>query len=102
MYGKGRYPGTTGVPAGYGEDDPILGRPKERPTNINTQANIFGKDRLGNGENKEKLPKSALTMEGVDISYIQNKKLLAEVGKVIRIAKGPQESSLLNEDQIIE
>jgi hypothetical protein len=44
LYGKGRY---GEVPAGYDEDKESVGRPKEKVSNIGTQDNAFGKDRLG-------------------------------------------------------
>jgi hypothetical protein len=44
LYGRGRYDGD--VPEGYDEKE-TLGRPKENPTNRNTQNNAFGKDRIG-------------------------------------------------------
>ena len=47
LYGQGRYQTDPGnVPDGYDEKSP-LGRPKEKASNINTQDNAFGKDRLG-------------------------------------------------------
>jgi hypothetical protein len=47
LYGQGRYQTNPGnVPDGYDEKSP-LGRPKEKASNINTQDNAFGKDRLG-------------------------------------------------------
>ena len=46
LYGRGRYEGTDDVPEGYDEKDP-LGRPPQKPTNVNTQDSSFGKDRLG-------------------------------------------------------
>ena len=45
MYGRSRYE-STDVPTGY-DEDAVLGRPKEKITNKNTQDNAFGKDRLG-------------------------------------------------------
>ena len=54
LYGKGRYEANSeNVPDGYNEDDPKLGRPKEKVSNINTQDNAFGKDRLGRRGSKE-------------------------------------------------
>jgi hypothetical protein len=44
LYGRGRYDGD--VPEGYDEKE-TLGRPKENPTNRNTQDSVFGKDRIG-------------------------------------------------------
>ena len=47
LYGKGRMETDPGnVPDGYNEKAP-LGRPKEKASNINTQDNAFGRDRLG-------------------------------------------------------
>ena len=46
LYGRNRYDGGE-VPEGYDEDKEELGRPKEKASNINTQDNAFGKDRLG-------------------------------------------------------
>jgi hypothetical protein len=46
LYGRSRYE-STDVPVGY-DEDAVLGRPKEKITNKNTQDNAFGKDRLGN------------------------------------------------------
>jgi hypothetical protein len=44
--GRERYKGNE-VPEGYNEDKAILGRPKERSTNRNSQDSAFGKDRIG-------------------------------------------------------
>jgi hypothetical protein len=45
LYGRGRYD-SADVPVGY-DEDAILGRPKEKVTDKNTQDNALGKDRLG-------------------------------------------------------
>jgi hypothetical protein len=52
LYGPGRYEGTSQLPKGYDEKqdvypDQVLGRPKEKASNINTQEDPLGKDRLG-------------------------------------------------------
>jgi len=53
LYGQGRYQSDPGnVPDGYNEKKD-LGRPKEKSSNINTQDNAFGKDRLGKRGSKE-------------------------------------------------
>ena len=53
LYGQGRYQSDPGnVPDGYDEKKD-LGRPKEKVSNINTQDNAFGKDRLGKRGSKE-------------------------------------------------
>ena len=52
LYGQGRMESDPGnVPDGYDEKKP-LGRPEEKVSNINTQDNVFGKDRLGKKEMK--------------------------------------------------
>jgi hypothetical protein len=53
LYGQGRYQSDPGnIPDGYNEKKD-LGRPKEKASNINTQDNAFGKDRLGRRGSKE-------------------------------------------------
>jgi intein/homing endonuclease len=47
LYGRDRFANSGNVPDGYDETSPKKGRPKEKSTNINTQDNNFGKDRLG-------------------------------------------------------
>ncbi len=47
-YGKGRvYERPGDVPTGYNEDEPVVGRPKEKASHIGTQNDPLGKDRLG-------------------------------------------------------
>jgi hypothetical protein len=46
LYGRGRYENGE-VPEGYDEEKSVLGRPKEKITDKNTQDNAFGKDRIG-------------------------------------------------------
>ena len=47
-YGKGRvYDRPGGVPDGYNEDEPEIGRPREKASMVNTQNDPLGKDRLG-------------------------------------------------------
>ena len=47
-YGKGRvYDRPGGVPDGYNEDEPEMGRPREKASMVNTQNDPLGKDRLG-------------------------------------------------------
>jgi hypothetical protein len=52
MYGKERYKDNS-VPDGY-DDDLKLGRPVEKASNINTQDNAFGKDRIGRKDMRAK------------------------------------------------
>jgi hypothetical protein len=47
-YGKGRvYERPGNVPDGYNEDEPILGRPKEKASHYGTQNDPLGQDRIG-------------------------------------------------------
>jgi len=48
LYGQGRYQtNSNNIPKGYNEEEPELGRPKEKISNRNTQKDNFGRDRLG-------------------------------------------------------
>jgi hypothetical protein len=105
LYGAGRY---GAIPDGYG-DDLDLGRPKEKASNINTQDNALGKDRLGNvgmkkgddtGEDKSLKNNfkngSPLALE----TMLKNKSLIESLDKRITMKKN--DSSLLDESQIRE
>jgi hypothetical protein len=104
LYGAGR--NGMGVPDGYNEDAP-LGRPKEKSSNINTQDNSLGRDRLGKHDMKvddtegpSMRPNykggSPLAME----SARKNSKLLESLDKKLVFKK--DDSSLLDESQIRE
>jgi len=104
LYGTGRY---GAVPDGYG-DDLDLGRPKEKASNIGTQDNIFGKDRLGNvgmkkgddtGEDKS-LRNNFKGGSPLALESIQNKTLFESMDKKLSMKKN--DSSLLDESQIRE
>jgi len=109
LYGKGRmYSDPENVPAGYG-DDVKLGRPKENPTDRNTQNDNFGKDRLGakgmkNDDNESDSIKpqykggSPLALEAKQV-YLKNKSLIEGLFKT---KPALTESSLLDEKQIRE
>jgi hypothetical protein len=111
MYGKGRYnTNSNNVPTGYDEDAP-LGRPKERVSNINTQDNAFGRDRLGVKDMKvDDQPGlkssfkggSPLTMETTKTEFLKNKTILEEAKKQIAFKKEDKKESLLDESQIKE
>jgi hypothetical protein len=100
LYGVGRY---EGVPAGYEETKEPVGRPKEKVSNINTQDNAFGKDRLGSKGMKDTAMDtkikhdfkngSPLALEYVNmLSLIPNKQILFE--------KQGKKSSILDENNI--
>jgi hypothetical protein len=104
LYGSGR--NGMGVPDGYDKDAP-LGRPEEKASNINTQGNAFGRDRLGvhdmkvdDTEGPSLKPNykggSPLAME----SAKKNSKLLESLDKKLVFKK--DDSSLLDESQIRE
>jgi len=104
LYGTGRY---GAVPDGYG-DDLNLGRPKEKASNIGTQDNIFGKDRLGNvgikkgddtGEDKS-LRNNFKGGSPLALESLQNKTLFESMDKKLSMKK--DDSSLLDESQIRE
>jgi len=105
LYGRGRYQNNS-VPDGYDEKVP-LGRPEEKVSNINTQNNAFGKDRLGRdamknddqeGYGRPKKDVSPLAME----LKARNKTLLESLDKQIVFNKTNSESSLLDESNLKE
>ena len=96
------------LPDGY-DEDLKLGRPEEKASNIGTQKNAFGTDRLGNkgmkkgdatGEDKTLKNNfkggSPLALE----TMLKNKSLIESLDKRISIKK--DDSSLLDESQIRE
>jgi hypothetical protein len=108
LYGKGRMGSNPeNLPDGYNEDIP-LGRPVEKASNINTQDNALGKDRLGVKAMKvDDQPdigkgKSGLNLES-RAHYNQSKSLLEGLDKKLNLFKEEQEAdSLLDEDNIRE
>ena len=86
LYGKGRtYSNPENVPVGYG-DDIKLGRPEEKASDINTQNNALGRDRLGVSDMKKDDQAgygktnykggSSLALETAQIIYSKNKSLI--------------------------
>jgi hypothetical protein len=108
LYGKGRMGSNPeNLPDGYNEDIP-LGRPVEKASNINTQDNALGKDRLGVKAMKvDDQPdigkgKSGLNLES-RAHYNQSKFLFEGLDKKLNLFKEEQEAdSLLDEDNIRE
>lgn len=100
LYGRGRYSSNSELPAGYDENMP-LGRPEEKVTDINTQDNVFGKDRLGKKAMKVddqpdgRRSNSKLAME----TLLKNKTLVEQLEKKLVFQ---DKSSLLDESQIKE
>jgi len=104
LYGASRM---GSLPDGY-DEDLKLGRPKERASDIGTQGNAFGTDRLGNkgmrkgdasGEDKT-IRNNFKGGSPLALETLQNKTLLEGLEKKISIKK--EESSLLDESQIRE
>jgi hypothetical protein len=103
LYGKGRTISDPGnVPNGYG-DDVDLGRPKEKVSNINTQQNVFGRDRLGKTAMKyddEMGGMSKQLTENSQITYLKNKQLLESMEKQLVFKTDKAKESLLDENQL--
>jgi hypothetical protein len=92
LYGKGRMESDPGnVPDGYNEKKP-LGRPEEKASNINTQDNAFGRDRLG--KKAMRTDDQPGIRESARIEYSKNQSLLESLGK--------RKESLLDESRIKE
>jgi len=110
------------VPKGYDEEsddlpEPILGRPKERVSNIGTQDSALGKDRLGadgmkdDGEGSSLNPdikKGALRLEMAKSIYSQNENMFSKMKKqnnkpgIRQISLFENEGDLLNEGNILQ
>jgi len=105
LYGKGRYEATQ-LPDGYDEKAP-LGRPKEKVSNINTQDNAFGRDRLGRQDAKVDdqegygRPKRDVSPLALEIKA-RNRTLLESLDKKIVFNKTNSENSLLDESNLKE
>jgi hypothetical protein len=110
LYGKGRMGSNPeNIPDGYGEDL-TLGRPKEKASNINTQQNAFGRDRLGRADmsNDDQegygVPNykggSPLALETAQSVYQKNKTLIEELYKSSLFPKENEDILLLDENQL--
>jgi hypothetical protein len=105
LYGKGRYEATQ-LPDGYDEKAP-LGRPQEKVSDINTQNNAFGRDRLGRQDAKVDdqegygRPKKDVSPLALEIKA-RNRTLLESLDKKIVFNKTNDGSSLLDESNLKE
>ena len=100
LYGTGRMDSDpANVPDGYDEKLP-LGRPEEKVSNINTQDNVFGKDRLGKKEMKTDEPVSL--REGAEKVFLKNRTLLESMQKELVYTSDKKKESLLDESNIKE
>jgi hypothetical protein len=111
LYGTGRYDATREVPGGYNEDEPLLGRPKEKVSNINTQDNAFGRDRLGvkdmkvdDQESYGRLKPQSVSTPALEAktAYLKNKTLLESLNKKLSFDDERRAASLLDESKIKE
>ena len=100
LYGQGRMESDPGnVPDGYNEKVP-LGRPQEKVSNINTQDNAFGRDRLGRKDMK--IDDQPGLKENAKINYSKNRTLLESLEKNIVFNEDKRKESLLDETKIKE
>jgi hypothetical protein len=105
LYGRGRYEDMQ-VPDGYDENVP-LGRPKEKSSNINTQDNAFGKDRLGRdamkNDDQEGYGKSVKNTSPLALEIkAKNRTLLESLDKKLVFNKINNGDSLLDESKLKE
>lgn len=100
LYGQGRMESDPGnVPDGYNEKVP-LGRPQEKVSNINTQDNAFGRDRLGRKDMK--VDDQPGLKESAKIAYSKNRNLLESMEKEVVFNEDKRKESLLDETKIKE
>tara|TARA_Y100000389_G_scaffold96492_2_gene93140 strand:+ start:1454 stop:3313 length:1860 start_codon:yes stop_codon:yes gene_type:complete len=100
LYGQGRMESDPGnVPDGYDEKSP-LGRPQEKASNINTQDNAFGRDRLGRKDMK--VDDQPGLKESAKIAYSKNRTLLESMEKEVVFNGDKRKESLLDETKIKE
>tara|TARA_R110002153_G_scaffold44302_2_gene124859 strand:- start:1316 stop:3178 length:1863 start_codon:yes stop_codon:yes gene_type:complete len=101
LYGTGRVDSDpANVPDGYNEKKP-LGRPEEKVSNINTQDNVFGKDRLGKKSMKIDDQPDGLR-ENAEKIFLKNRSLLENMDKEIVFKSDKRKESLLDEKNIKE
>ena len=102
LYGTGRMDSDpANVPDGYYPNDKeTLGRPKEKASNINTQDNAFGKDRLGRQQNK--VDDQPGFNESASKNYAKNRSLLEDMSKELVFTSDKKKESLLDESNIKE
>ena len=98
LYGKGRMytEPESDVPTGYDEKE-TLGRPNEKASNINTQDNAFGRDRLGRKDMKRD------DQPGFNEAVLgKNRSLIESLQKELVYTADKRKESLLDESQIKE
>ena len=99
LYGQGRMESDpANVPDGYDEKKP-LGRPEEKVSDINTQNNAFGRDRLGR---KDMKVDDQPGFNESKIAYNKNRSLLESMNKEVVFTSDKRKESLLDEKNIKE
>jgi hypothetical protein len=106
LYGRGRYQDNSNIPPDY-DEKAMLGRPTEKSTDINTQDNAFGKDRLGKKSMKiDDQPDFNSKFKGGSPLALENKlkhrTLLESLEKTMVFNKNEKKKGLLDESQIKE
>ena len=100
LYGKSRIISDPGnVPAGY-QVDKALGRPKEKVSNINTQQNVFGRDRLGKKDMKVDDQPDYNSKSLNENVHLKNKQFITEIEKKLIFQIDKSKESLLDENQL--
>jgi hypothetical protein len=87
------------VPAGY-QVDKTLGRPKEKVSNINTQQNVFGRDRLGKQDMKIDDQPDYNSKSLNENVHLKNKQFITEIEKKLIFQIDKSKESLLDENQL--
>jgi hypothetical protein len=110
LYGRERYQDNS-LPDGYDEKKE-MGRPEKTATNINTQDNAFGRDRLGRKDMKVDDTDvsikttfkggSPLALETAQTNYARNKTLLESLDKQLVFQKDKAKESLLDESNLTD
>jgi hypothetical protein len=110
LYGRERYQDNS-LPDGYDEKKE-MGRPEKTATNINTQDNAFGRDRLGRKDMKVDDTDvsikttfkggSPLALENSKIEYSKNKTLLEGLQKKLVFEQDKAKESLLDESNLTD
>jgi hypothetical protein len=110
-YGKGRvYSRPGSVPDGYNEDEPKMGRPEEKASNINTTNDPLGLDRLGRKAMKTDDQQgygrdntSPFALESTKKEFTKHKKVLDSlIPKKMIFESERKANGLLDESQIRE
>lgn len=110
-YGKGRvYDRPGSVPAGYNEDEPKMGRPEEKSSNIDTTNDPLGMDRLGKKAMKTDDQQgygrdntSPFALENTKKEFVKHKRILDSLAPKKMIFESERKAnSLLDESQIRE